>query len=276
VPIVRGRSLGEELAHRPFALALSSGFFGFYAHAGLAEALEEAGLAPARLSGSSAGALVAGLWAAGLTAAQLRAELVALERADFWDPGPGLGLLRGELFRRRLEQILPARMFAACRVPLSVSAFDIGARRTVVLEAGDLASALVASCAFPGLLQPVRRDGRLLSDGGIADRPGLAGLRGQPDGEATLYHCLASRSPWRRRRSPVFEAPTRRDTITLRILDLPRVHPFRLDAGRAALAAAREATRRALAAPFAPVLDIASGAPAASHRSPGAVTRRGF
>ena len=266
---MRGRTLGEELADRPFALALSSGFFGFYAHAGVAEALEQVGLAPARLSGSSAGALVAGLWAAGLSAEHLTAELVALERADFWDPGPGLGLLRGELFRRpkgtpagtkrrRLERLLPAATFAACRVPLSVSAFDIRARRTVVLEAGDLASALVASCAFPGLVQPVRRGGRLLSDGGIADRPGLAGLRGQPDGEATLYHCLASRSPWRRRTSPVFAAPVRRDTITLRILGLPRVHPFRLDVGRTALAAAREAARRALAAPCAPLLDVAA------------------
>ena len=255
---MHGRPLRDILADRPFALALSSGFFGFYAHAGVAEALEEAGLMPARLSGSSAGALVAGLWAAGMPAAQVTAELVALERADFWDPRPGLGLLRGELFRRRLERLLPAGSFAACRLPLSVSAFDLRARRTVVLDTGELASALVASCAFPGLLHPVRRDGRLLSDGGIADRPGLAGLRAQPAGEATLYHCLASRSPWRRRRSPVFTPPDRRDTITLRILGLPRVHPFRLEAGRAALAAAREAARRALASPLAPVLDVAA------------------
>jgi NTE family protein len=256
---VRTLSLADHLADRSFALALSSGFFGFYAHAGVAEALEEAGLRPSRLSGSSAGALVAGLWAAGMPAAEMTAELALLERADFWDPAPGLGLLRGELFRRRLERLLPVGSFAACRVPLSVSAFDLGARRTVVLEAGDLASALVASCAFPGLLQPVRREGRLLSDGGIADRPGLAGLRAQPAGEATLYHCLTSRSPWRRRRSPVFAVPERRDTITLRISGLPRVNPFRLAAGRAAIAAARDAARRALASPLAAILDIAAG-----------------
>jgi NTE family protein len=255
---MRSPSLAEHLNGRAFALALSSGFFGFYAHAGVVAALEEAGLVPARLSGSSAGALVAGLWAAGLPAARLTDELLALERADFWDPGPGLGLLRGELFRRRLERLLPAPRFADCRVPLSVSAFDVGARRTVVIEDGDLASAIAASCAFPGLLHPVRRGGRLLSDGGIADRPGLAGLRAQPAGEATLVHCLATRSPWRRRGSPVLAAPSRPDTITLRILGLPRVHPFRLAAGRAALAAARQAARRALAAPPARVIDIAA------------------
>ncbi len=252
--------LRDHLASRPFALALSSGFFGFYAHAGMMVALEEDGLAPARLSGSSAGALVAGLWAAGLPAADLASELAALERADFWDPAPGLGLLRGELFRRRLERLLRATSFAACRVPLSVSAFDLGTRRTVVLDAGDLASALCASCAFPGLLRPVRRDGRLLSDGGIADRPGLAGLRAQPAGESTFHHNLASRSPWRRRRSPALAPTGRPGTVTLRIFGLPRVHPFRLDAGRAALAAARAATRRALASPHTTVVDVVADA----------------
>ncbi len=247
--------LGDHLAARPFALGLSSGFFGFYAHAGMLLALEEAGLAPARLSGSSAGALVAGLWAGGVPARAIADELVALERVDFWDPAVGLGLLRGERFRLRLERILPVRSFEHCRAPLAVSAFDIGARRTRVLDRGDLASALVASCAFPGLLQPVRRDGRLLSDGGIADRPGLAGLAAQPAGELTFYHHLASRSPWRRPASPSLDIPARADMVTLRIQGLPRVNPFRLHAGRSAMSTARRAAAAALARPLAPVID---------------------
>lgn len=255
---VSDATLRDHLAGRAFALALSSGFFGFYAHAGMLAALEEADLTPARLAGSSAGALVAGLWAAGLPASLIVDELLALERADFWDPSPGLGLLRGHRFRRILERLLPAPAFEACRVPLTVSAFDVGARRTVVLDEGDLASAIVASCAFPGLLQPVRRNGRLLSDGGIADRPGLAGLRAQPTGEATFHHLLATRSPWRRRNSPALAASDRANTITLRIFGLPRVHPFRLQLGRAAMAAARDATQRALAAPIDKVIDIAA------------------
>lgn len=247
--------LGDHLAARPFALGMSSGFFGFYAHAGVLLALEEAGLAPARLSGSSAGALVAGLWAGGVSARAIAHELAALERADFWDPAVGLGLLRGELFRRRLERLLPVTSFERCRAPVSVSTFDVAARRTRVLDRGDLPSALVASCAFPGLLQPVRRDGRLLSDGGIADRPGLAGLATQPSGEATFYHHLSSRSPWRRPGSPSLSIPARAGMVTLRIRGLPRVHPFRLHAGRSALAAARSAAAAALARPVSPVID---------------------
>lgn len=266
-------SLAEHLARRPFALALSSGFFGFFAHAGMMLALEESGLTPVRLAGSSAGALVAGLWAAGMPAAAMSDELLALERADFWDPRPGLGLLRGELFRRRLERLLPAATFDACRAALSISAFDVRARRTVVLADGDLATAITASCAFPGLIQPVRRGGRLLSDGGILDRPGLAGLRDQPAGEQTLYHCLASRSPWRRRSSPVLAAPDRAGTVTLRILGLPRVNPFRLSAGRDAFEASRDATRRALAAPRADRMDV--GAAVAAQPRRGWISGRG-
>lgn len=252
-------TLAQALADRPFALALSSGFFGFYAHAGVVMALDEAGLTPAQLSGSSAGALVAGLWAAGVPARVIAEELLALERGDFWDPAPGLGLLRGRLFRERLERLLPVGTFEQCRVPLAVSVFDLGARRTRVLGQGDLASALVASCAFPVLLQPVRREGRLLSDGGIADRPGLAGLARAPAGQRTLYHLLASRSPWRRPGSPHLRPPDRPDTVTLRFGRLPRVHPFRLAAGRAALTTAHRLTHDALAAPARAVVELSAG-----------------
>src|SRR5262245_21144563 len=97
-------TLREWLALGPYTLALSSGFFGFYAHTGFVAVLEREGLPPDRVTGSSAGALVAGLWAAGLDAPAIEAELRRLRRADFWDPRPGAGLLAGRLFRRKLER----------------------------------------------------------------------------------------------------------------------------------------------------------------------------
>src|SRR5689334_8453056 len=105
---MRAPTLRQWLAEGPFALTLSSGFFGFFAHTGLMTALEDAGALPARLSGSSAGALVSGLWASGVDAPAIRDALLALRREDFWDPGFGLGLLRGRLFRERLEALLRA------------------------------------------------------------------------------------------------------------------------------------------------------------------------
>src|SRR5262245_4716936 len=59
-------TLGDWLARGPFGLAMSSGFFAFYAHTGMLSALVARGLAPVHVAGSSAGALVAGAWAAGV------------------------------------------------------------------------------------------------------------------------------------------------------------------------------------------------------------------
>ncbi|MFT3766070.1 MAG: patatin-like phospholipase family protein [Minicystis sp.] len=233
----------EWLRERPYALALSSGFFGFFAHTGLMTVLEDEGLLPARLSGSSAGALVAGLWSSGVGAARIRDELHALRREHFWDPGPGLGLLRGRLFRERLESILAARTFAGCRAPLSISVYDVLSRTTRVLTEGDLAPAIQASCCVPFLFHPVWHGGRPLLDGGIADRPGILGL---PRGERALHHHLASRSPWRAPGSDSMAVPARAGLVALVLGDLPRVGPFRLEQGPRAFAAARRAAQEAL------------------------------
>src|SRR5580704_14638041 len=137
-------TLREWLRERPFSLGLSSGFFGFFAHTGLMTVLEDEGLLPARLAGSSAGALVGGLWAAGVDGPRLRDELHVLRREHFWDPRPGLGLLRGRLFRERLEGLLPARTFADCRAPVAISVYDALSRETRVLASGALAPAIHA------------------------------------------------------------------------------------------------------------------------------------
>lgn len=231
------------LAEAPFTLVLSSGFFGFFAHAGVVSVLEEEGLRPARVCGSSAGALVGGLWAAGLPAARLREELLALRRAHFWDPWPGAGLLRGRRFRARVEALLPVASFEACPIPFAASVFDVRARRTEVLSRGPLAPAIHASCALPILFQPVSIDGRLYADGGVLDRPGLAGV---PDGERVLYHHLTSRSPWRRRGSPALRVPERPGLRAVALAGLPRAGPFALERGRAAMARAAEGMRAAL------------------------------
>jgi len=235
--------LGDWLADRPFALAMSSGFFSFFAHTGMLGVLTGRGLVPDRVAGSSAGALVGGAWAAGLDARALADRLVALRRDDFWDPAPGAGLLAGKKFDRLLRELLPTTAIDRCRVPVGISVFDIARRTTRVLGEGDLAHAIRASCAVPALFHPVRIGGRAYWDGGILDRPGLAGFAGA---DRVLFHHIHSRSPWRR----TLAIPRRPGMVTLVLDQLPRSGPFKLDAGRRALALAREATRRALAAPI--------------------------
>jgi NTE family protein len=236
-------TLRDWLSRAPFTLGLSSGFFGFFAHAGVVSVLEEEGLLPSRIVGSSAGALVGGLWAAGIPARRLREELLALRREHFWDPWPGIGLLRGRLFRTRVESILPVRTFEECPIPVAVSAYDVLGFRTAVLERGALAPALHASCAAPVLFQPVRIGARLYSDGGVLDRHGLAALG---PGERVLYHHLTSRSPWRRRNSPALRVPARPELRAVALEGLPRLGPFRLDRAAEAMEQAAEGMRAAL------------------------------
>ncbi len=244
-------TLREWLAEEPFMLALSSGFFGFFAHAGLMTVLEDEGLLPTHLAGSSAGALVSGLWAGGVDAVRQEAELRVLRREDFWDPRPGLGLLRGTLFRQLLDELVGGRDFASTRAKLALSVYELRSRRTRVLDRGLLSPAIHASCAVPFLFHPVAIDGRLYVDGGVADRPGVAGL---PKEGRVLYHHLVSRSPWRFA-VPVPDVESTQVLTTLALPALPRVGPFRLHEGPRAFAAARARFRVALDQPWTPRLE---------------------
>jgi NTE family protein len=221
---------------------MSSGFFSFFAHTGFLTVLEDEGLAPARLSGSSAGALVGAAWASGLDAPALAGELERLRRADFWDPGLGPGLLRGRLCRERLPRLLPQRTFDQGRAPAAVSVFEVRSRKTRVLDSGEIAAAIHASCAVPFMFHPVWIEGRAYLDGGVLDRPGLEGMPASQ--ERVLFHHIHSRSPWRTKGDNVI--PTRKGMVTLVLSDLPRSGPFRLDEGRRAYRVAKEATKRAL------------------------------
>lgn len=238
-------NLADWLAEGPFTLAMSSGFFGFYAHTGMLATLIDRGHRATDVAGSSAGALVGGAWAAGLEPEALVDVLVGLKRAHFWDPRIGMGILAGNKFDALLREILPVTRFEDCRLPSRISVFDIARRATTVLATGDLPDAIRASCCVPVMFHPVRIAGRAYWDGGILDRPGIAGL---PATRRVLYHHLASRSPWRRG-APVI--PDRPGMVTLVIEDLPRSNPFKLANGRRALELARAATERALASPIA-------------------------
>jgi NTE family protein len=237
-------TLGEWLAAQPFALAMSSGFFSFFAHTGMLDALTSRGLRPQLVAGSSAGALVGAAYASGLEAPQLAERLFALERRDFWDPRIGPGLLAGKKFDRILRDLMPVHDAAGCRIPIKISVYDILRRRTHVIDRGDLPPAIRASCAVPGMFHPVWIARRAYWDGGILDRPGLAGI---PEGERVLFHHIAAPAPWSVKGPPI---PRRANMITLVLYALPRSNPWRLAAGRRALELARETAKRALDLPI--------------------------
>jgi NTE family protein len=225
---MRAPTLREWLSEGPVTLAMSSGFFGFYAHAGALAALLDAGAVVQGATGSSAGALVTGLWAGGVGPDAMRDTLAALRREDFWDPAPGLGLLRGRRFRETLDGLLRGRAIEGCAVRYAASVYDLRGRRTVALRSGDLAAAIHASCALPGLFHPVRVAATLCSDGGIADRPGVFAV---PAGARALHHHLTSRSPWRRVGSASLAHPRQPGMVSVGVHGMTRVNPFALHRG---------------------------------------------
>ena len=238
----------EWLSEGPFTLTMSAGFFGFFAHTGFLSVLEDEGIIPARVSGSSAGALVTGLWASGRSASALRDMLAALKRQDFWDPSPGAGLLKGRKFRQKLMDELDVQRFSECRVPLAITVFDVMRRKERVITEGPLAPAIHASCTFPGLFHPVRLDGRSYIDGGVTDRAGLAGV---PDGERVLYHHLSTRSKIRGRLKKLSWYPRRDGMLPIVVQGLPAVGPFKLHRGMSAYDVAARALQEAMHRPIA-------------------------
>ncbi len=172
----RGESASPPL-HRKIriGLALSSGGARGLAHVGVIQVLEENGITIDAVAGASMGAYVGALWAAGYTGAELagfageitsRREL--WRRLDLALP-PVRGLFYGEGLRLRLATSLRGATFAELGKELHVVATDLDTLQRRVFTAGDVAAAVHASAAVPGLCVPVEWDGHRYSDGGIVD-----------------------------------------------------------------------------------------------------------
>jgi NTE family protein len=239
----------EEWFHQgPFGISLSAGFFGFFAHAGLMGALEDAGLAPEQISGASAGAIIGGGYAAGLRAHDFLKHLENLERADFWDPGLGLGLLKGQKFLNLLREILPINRIENTLLPVGISVFDILNHQTISLRRGCLPRAIAASCCVPGLFRPVWIRGKPYWDGGLMERSGLSGILGEG---RVFYHHLQSRSTLR---WPLGFFTKRPGMVTFVQQSLPAVGPFKLDQGTRAFEMSYRNTKLALKEPISAAL----------------------
>ena len=191
-------AIADRLRGRRVGVALSSGFFGFFHHAGVLEALVARGIAPARIAGNSAGALVGGMYASGLDPAAIADALLAVRRADFWDAGwpltaRGFGLLSGERLGAHLSRVLPVHGFADCRLPFAAGVYGIEDGRTRHLTSGSLVTAIRASCAVPYLFQPVEVGGRRCWDGGFAEKTPLAPFLEARDVDAVIVSYLPPR-----------------------------------------------------------------------------------
>jgi NTE family protein len=151
-------------------LVLGGGAARGFAHIGVIQVLEEAGVRPSLVVGTSAGSLVAAFYASGKTGAQLQQIAESMEEATFADwtlPIFSRGMLRGEALARYVSTQVNGRLIENMPLPLGIVATDLNSGQGVLFRRGDTAMAVRASSAVPALFQPVKISGREYVDGGL-------------------------------------------------------------------------------------------------------------
>lgn len=152
-------------------IALGSGSARGWAHLGVLRALGEAGVKPDIVCGCSIGAFIGAAYANG-----------DLERLEEWvsgltwqsvvsllDVSLKSGLIKGNKLIQFFEQQFVNVPFESLPVPFGCVATELDSGREVWLREGNVAQAVRASIALPGLFTPVRRQGTLLVDGGLVN-----------------------------------------------------------------------------------------------------------
>lgn len=151
-------------------LALGGGAARGFAHIGVIQVLEEAGIGVDVVSGTSAGSLVAAIYASGKSGKQLQHIAETMEEATIADwtlPLFSRGVLRGEALARYVSAQVNGRLLEDMAKPVGIVATDLSNGRYMVFQRGDAATAVRASSAVPGVFQPVRISGREYVDGGL-------------------------------------------------------------------------------------------------------------
>lgn len=162
-------------------LALGGGAARGFAHVGVIQVLEEAGIRPSLVTGTSAGSLVAAIYASGKTGAQLQRVAETMEEATIADwtlPIFGRGMLRGDALARYVNGQVKSRLIEDMSLPLGIVATDLGSGQSVVFQRGDTGTAVRASSAVPAVFQPVKISGRDYVDGGLVSPVPVRAARG--------------------------------------------------------------------------------------------------
>jgi NTE family protein len=158
-------------SERPkLGLALGGGAVRGAAHIGVLEVLEEAGVRPDMIAGTSAGALVGGLYCAGMSAEELRYQALNVKWTNVARvTRPRLGWFDISPLQRRLDDLVGGRSFADLPIPFTAIAADLLTGQMIELREGSVSEAVRASCAIPGLFTPSIVGGRWLVDGGVVN-----------------------------------------------------------------------------------------------------------
>jgi NTE family protein len=167
---------------KSIGLVLSGGGVRGVAHLGVLKLLEEMGLRPSFISGTSAGALVGALYAAGhpINAIfEAFKETPLLKVANFTHRKPGF--IDIEKFMQKLEEYFPGNSFESLKIKLFVTATDLIHGQSKTFHEGELIKPVLASCAVPVVFTPVKIGPTLYTDGGALNNFPTEPLNGRSD-----------------------------------------------------------------------------------------------
>jgi NTE family protein len=167
-PVLTEPVVAPKVLH--LGLALGGGAARGFAHVGVIQVLEEAGIQPELVVGTSAGSLVAALYASGKTSAQLKRVAETMEEAEITDwmmPILNRGALRGEALARYVNSQVGGKLIEQMKLPLGIVATDLHSGDPVLFRRGNTGSAVRASSAVPAVFQPVKIGNREYVDGGL-------------------------------------------------------------------------------------------------------------
>src|SRR5207302_6808253 len=156
-------------SQRPgIGLALGGGFARGFAHLGVLKVLQQRQIRVSHIAGSSVGSILGAAYASGATLERIIEICRAVRFRDIarWRVSR-LGLASNQRLGALVERMFGSRQFEDLQIPLAVVATDLSSGEPVVFTQGNLVDPIRASCAFPGLFEPVEIGTRCLADGGL-------------------------------------------------------------------------------------------------------------
>lgn len=147
-------------------LALSGGGTRGLAHVGVLKAFAEERIRIDCIAGTSAGSLIGAMYANGISCERMVEEAKTVKRKDLLNSKLVIGSNSSNI-KSIADRLLDGATFERLDIPFSAVAVDIASGNEVVLNSGDIATAVSASCAVPALFTPVKMDDMLLVDGGL-------------------------------------------------------------------------------------------------------------
>ena len=164
--------LANQKPEKPFiAFALGGGAAKGWAHIGMLTFLQEAGIHPDFICGTSMGSVAGGCFAAGRLdeLKEFAFSMTKRRMFSFIDVRLGGGIIKGNHLVVELTKYLGDTQFSDLKIPFVSIATELATGHEIWLRDGEIVPAMRASFAIPGVISPLNIEGRWLTDGALVN-----------------------------------------------------------------------------------------------------------